>query len=108
VKEAMAMGDGHLLQRVVREFVKNAIWMAVVLGLLGAVLAAATDLSLVGTMAFGGVFVAVVAAIVTVVVIWSRAPDGTTRLGGHDYPSSPPGRGDRSGGGWDDVWKWPG
>ena len=102
------MRDGHLLQRVVREFAKNLIWMAVVLGLLVAVLAAATDLSLVGMLAFVGVFAAVVAAIVTAVVIWSRAPDGTTRLGGHDYPSSPADRSDRSGGGWDDVWKWPG
>jgi hypothetical protein len=49
------------------------IWMSVVFGLLAAVLAAATDLSLVGTMAFVGVCVAVVAAVVTVVVIWSGA-----------------------------------
>jgi ABC-type long-subunit fatty acid transport system fused permease/ATPase subunit len=109
VKEAMTMRDGHLLKRAGREFANNFIWMAVVLGLLVAVLAAATDLSLVGMMAFVGVFAAVVAAIVTVVVIWSRAPDGTTRPGGHDYPSSPPDRGGRSGGGgWDDVGKWPG
>jgi ABC-type long-subunit fatty acid transport system fused permease/ATPase subunit len=108
VKEAMTMRDGHLLKRAGREFANNFIWMAVVLGLLVAVLAAATDLSLVGTMAFAGVFAAVLAAIVTVVVIWSGAPDGTTRLGGHDYPSSPPYRGTRSSGGWDDVGKWPG
>jgi vacuolar-type H+-ATPase subunit I/STV1 len=108
VKEAMAMRDGHLLKRAGREFAKNLIWMAVVFGLLVAVLAAATDLSLVGMMAFVGVFVAVVAAIVTVVVIWSGAHDETTRLGGHDYPGSPPDRGDRPGGGWDDVGKWPG
>ncbi len=108
VKEAMAMRDGHLLRRAGREFANNFIWMAVVLGLLVAVLAAATDLSLIGTMAFAGVFAAVMAAIVTVVVIWSGAPDGTTRLGGHNYPSSPPYRGGRSSGGWDDVGKWPG
>jgi hypothetical protein len=61
------------------------------------------DLSLVGTMAFVGFFLAVMAAIVTVVVIWSGAYDETRRLGGHDYPGSPPDRG-----GWDDVEKWTG
>jgi uncharacterized membrane protein len=103
VKEAMAMRDGHLLKRAGREFAKNLLWMAVVFGLLAAVLAAATNLPLVGTMAFVGVCVAVVAAVVTVVVIWSGAYDETTRLGGHDYPGSPPDRG-----GWDDVEKWTG
>jgi hypothetical protein len=103
MKEAMAMRDGHLLGRAGREFGKNLLWMAVVLGLLVAVLVAATDLSLIGTMAFAGVFAAVMAAIVTVVVIWSRAPDGTTRLGGPGYPGSPPDRG-----GWADLEKWTG
>jgi hypothetical protein len=65
--------------------------MSVVFGLLAAVLAAATDLSLVRTMAFVGVCVAVVAAVVTVVVIWSGA-----------Y-GSPPDRGDGPGGGWESV-----
>jgi len=87
----MAMREGHLLKRAGREFVKNLIWMGVVFGLLAAVLAAATDLSLVGTMAFVGVCVAVVAAVVTVVVIWSGA-----------Y-GSPRDRGDGPGGGWESV-----
>jgi hypothetical protein len=104
VKEAMAMrSSGHLLRRAGREFVKNLLWMGVVSGLLAAVLAAATDLSLVGTMAFVGVCVAIVAAVVTVVVIWSEAYDETTRLGGHNYPGSPPDRGDGPGGGWESV-----
>jgi hypothetical protein len=104
VKEAMAMrSSGHLLRRAGREFVRNLIWMGVVPGLLAAVLAAATDLSLVGTMAFVGVCVAVVAAVVTVVVIWSEAYDETTRLGSHNYPGSPPDRGDGPGGGWESV-----
>ncbi len=97
------MRDGHLLKRASREFAKNLLWMAVVLGLLVAVLAAATDLSLVGTMAFVGVFAAAMAAIVTVIVIWSGAYDETTRRGGHDYPGSPPDRGDGPGGGWESV-----
>jgi hypothetical protein len=103
VKEAVTMRDGHLLKRASREFAKNLLWMAVVFGLLAAVLAAATNLPLVGTMAFVGVCVAVVAAVVTVVVIWSGAYDETTRLGGHDSPGAPP---DRDG--WDDVEKWTG
>jgi hypothetical protein len=103
VKEAMAMRDGHLLKRAGREFAKNLLWMAVVLGSLAAILVAATDLPLAGVIFFVGVFAAVMAAIVTVVVIWSGAYDETTRLGGHDDPGSPPDRG-----GWDDVEKWTG
>jgi hypothetical protein len=103
VKEAMAVrSSGHLLQRAGREFVKNLLWMGVVFGLLAAVLVVATDLPLVGTMAFVGVCVAVAAAVVTVVVIWSGAYDETTRLGGHNYPGSPPDRGDGPGG-WESV-----
>ena len=72
--------------------------------MLAAVLVVATNLPLVGTMAFVGVCVAVVAAVVTVVVIWSGAYDETTRLGGHNYPGSPPDRGDGpGGGGWESV-----
>ena len=96
--------SGHLLRRAGREFVKNLLWMGVVFGLLAAVLVVATNLPLVGTMAFVGVCVAVAAAVVTVVVvIWSAAYDETTRLGGHNYPGSPPDRGDGPGGGWESV-----
>ena len=104
MKEAMAKrSSGHLLQRAGREFVKNLLWMGVVFGLLAAVLVVATNLPLVGTMAFVGVCVAVAAAVVAVVVIWSEAYDQTTRLGGHNYPGSPPDRGDGPGGGWESV-----
>ena len=97
------MRDGHVLKRAGKEFARNLLWMAVVLGALAAILVAATDLPLVGTMAYVGVFAAVMAAIATVVVIWSGAYDETTRLGGHDDPGSPPDRG-----GWADVEKWTG
>jgi hypothetical protein len=60
------MRDGHLLKRASTEFVRNLLWMAVVFGSLAAILAAVTDLSLVEVMAFVGVCVAVMAAIVTV------------------------------------------
>src|SRR5918997_2813107 len=90
VKEAMAMRDGHLLKRAGREFAKNLLWMAVVLGLLAAILVAATDLPLAGVIFFVGVFAAVMAAIMTVVVIWSGAYDETKR---RRDPGSPADRG---------------
>jgi uncharacterized membrane protein YgcG len=101
VKEAMAMRDGHLLKHAGTEFAKNLLWMAVVFGSLAAILAAVTDLSLLEVMAFVGVSVVVMAAIVTAGVIWSGARDETTHLSGHDYPGAPPDRGgDWAGGGW--------
>ena len=95
--------SGHLLKRAGREFAKNLLWMAVVLGSLAAILVAATDLPLAGLIFFVGVFAAVMAAIVTVVVIWSGAPDEPPPLGGHDYPGSPPDRGGHWPGGWWDA-----
>jgi len=83
--------SGHLLQRAGRELVKNLLWMGVVFGVLAAVLVLAMNLPLVGTMAFVGGCVAVVAAVVTAVTIWSGDP------------SSPPDRGDGPGGGWESV-----
>jgi uncharacterized membrane protein YgcG len=98
----MAMrNDGHLLQRVGREFVKNAIWMVVVFGALGAILVAATDLPMVGVMVFVGAFVAVLAAIMTGVAFWSGAREDTSPGGGDSHPGSPPDRGDWPSGGWD-------
>jgi len=44
------MRDGHLLKRAGREFAKNLLWMAVVLGSLAAILVAATDLPLAGVI----------------------------------------------------------
>jgi uncharacterized membrane protein YgcG len=79
----------HLLKRAGREFVRNLIWMLVVFGLLATVLIFATDLPLLGVLAFGGVSVSVMAAILTVVVLWSGAHDETF-LSGHNYPGSPP------------------
>ena len=95
--------SGNLLKRAGREFSKNLLWMAVVLGSLAAILVAATDLPPVGVMFFVGVFSAVMATIVTVVAIWSGAYEETKRRGGHDTPGSPADRG-----GWDDLEKWTG
>ena len=93
--------SGHLLRRAGREFLRNLIWMALAVGLPAVILAAVTDLYL-GVMAFVGASVTVLAALVTVGALWSGAPD-EPRLGGHDYPGSPPEArgGDWPGGGWD-------
>jgi hypothetical protein len=89
------------LKRAGREFVRNLLWMAVVFGSLAAILAVVTELSLVEVMAFVGVCVAVMAAIVTVGVLWRGAHD-EPRLGGHADSGSPPEirGGDWPGGGW--------
>jgi uncharacterized membrane protein YgcG len=103
------MRDGHLLKRAGREFAKNLTWMVVAFGALAAILVAATDLPLVGAMAFVGTTASVMASIVTGVVIGSGAR-GETPIGGqqHHYPEgyypvgSPGPGGDWSdGGGWD-------
>jgi hypothetical protein len=98
----MFMRSVHLLKHAGREFAKNFVWMAVVFGAMAAFLAAASDLSLVGVMAFVGASVAVMGAIMTVVVLWSGARNKTLLSGG-DYPGSPPDRGadDWPSGGWD-------
>ena len=99
------MRDEHYLKRASREFAKNLVWMAVVFGSLAAILVAATDLPLVGTMAYVGVSVAVLASILTVGVLWSDAPDETPLGGGpDDRPGYPPsgGGGDWPGGSWYD------
>jgi uncharacterized membrane protein YgcG len=93
--------SGHLLKRAGREFAEDVIWMGVVFGSLAAILVAATDLPLVGTMVFVGVSVAVLAAIVTVGVLWSGAPEEWSP-GGHDYPGSHHGGGGYWPGGWGD------
>jgi hypothetical protein len=95
--------SGHLLKRAGTEFAKHLLWMAVVFGSLAAILAAVTYLSLLEVMAFVGVFVVVMAAIVTAEVILSGTRDKTTHLSGHDYPGASPHRGgDLVGGVWGD------
>jgi hypothetical protein len=81
---------GHLLKRADTEFVRNLLWMLMVFGLLGAILIAATDLPLVGVVAYVGVPLAVMAAIMTLVVPGSCAHEETPRGGGDDSPGAPP------------------
>jgi hypothetical protein len=103
VKEAMAMRDGHLLKRAGREFAKNLMWMAVVFGSLGAILVFATQLPLLGVAAFVGIFASAMAAIVTVLALWSGAHDEISLSGHNHHPGAPPDRGgDWAGVGWGD------
>jgi hypothetical protein len=81
---------GHLLSRAGTEFVRNLLWMLMVFGLLRAISIAATDLPLVGVVAFVGVAVAVMAAIMTLVVLRSRAHEKTPSGGVHHFPGAPP------------------
>jgi uncharacterized membrane protein YgcG len=85
-------------KRVGREFVRNLVVVLVVYLPLAAVLALLGAAPQRGLLIFGGVLVAVMAAIATVVVLWSGAHDETF-LSGHSHPGVPPeGRGL---GGWD-------
>jgi hypothetical protein len=76
------------MKRAGGEFLKNLIWMLGVFGSLGAILVFATALPLFGVATFVGIFASVLAAIVTVVALWSGAPHETS-LSGHHYPGVP-------------------
>ena len=72
------MRDGHLQKRVGREFVNNLAWMLALFGSLGAILVFATQLPLLGVAAFVGIFASAMAAIVTVLALWSGAHEDTS------------------------------
>ncbi len=65
----------QLLKRAGREFVRNLIWMGVAFSPLAAIVIFATNITLVGALPFVGIFVCAVAAIVTVLTLWSGAHD---------------------------------
>jgi len=67
---------GHLQKRVGREFARNLIWIFAIFGPLAAFLFAAGT-PLVGLLAFVGICVLPLAAIVTLLALWSGAPDET-------------------------------
>jgi hypothetical protein len=97
-------GTVPLLKRAGREFVRSLAWMLGVFGLLGAILVFAKQLPLLGVAAFVSAFASVMAAIATVVVLWSGAPDGTPLGGRNDYPGVSPEGGSLDhwpGGSWD-------
>jgi hypothetical protein len=76
-KEAMAMLAVQLLKRAGREFLRNLGWMLVAFGPLAAVLVFFAGVPLLGALPFVGIFVSVMAAIVTVLALWSGAHDDT-------------------------------
>ena len=91
-----------LLKRGSREFLRNLLWMVAAFGALGAILIFATQLPLLGVATFVGIFASAMAAIVTVVALWSGAQDETSLSGHNHHSGAPPDRGgDWAGGGWD-------
>ena len=54
---------------------KNLAWMLVAFGAVGAILVFATQLPLLGVATFVGIFASAMAAIVTVVALWSGAQE---------------------------------
>ena len=74
---------GHLPKRVGGEFARNLIWILAVFGPLGAFLFFAAGTPLVGLLAFVGICVLPLAAIVTLLALWSGAPDETLLRGYH-------------------------
>ena len=89
---------GHLPNRVGREFAKNLIWILVFIGPLAALVFFAAGTPLVGLLAFVGICVLPLAAIVTLVALWSGAPDETLR--GYYGVEGEGGYTPRSGGGY--------
>lgn len=90
---------GHLPKRVGREFVRNLIWILVFIGPLGALLFFAAGTPLVGLLAFVGICVLPLTAIVTLVALWSGASDETL-LRGYYGVEGEGGYTPRSGGGY--------
>jgi uncharacterized membrane protein YgcG len=106
MKEAMAMRARRSRKRAGKEFVRNLIWVLVAYAPLAAILAFGANTPVRGVLIFGGIFVPVTAAFVTVVVLRADAGDGRTwgesgyHSGGTYYPGFlDDGAGDGSGGG---------
>ena len=59
------MGGGHPLKQIGRDFVSNLFWMLVIFGPLAAIFVIAAGLPLLRVLVVVGSFVAVVAAVVT-------------------------------------------
>ena len=69
----------QLLKRAGREFLRNLLWIVVTFGPLTAALIYVTNITLVGVLVFGGVFVPVWAAVATVVMVWDGWPRDAAR-----------------------------
>ena len=91
----------QLLKRAGREFGKNLLWLSAAFSPLTAIVIFATGITLLGALPFLAIFVSVVAALVTVLTLWSGAHDESLLSGHKHHPGAPPDRGgDWAGGGW--------
>src|SRR3712207_9349984 len=80
-------------KRAGKEFVRSLIWVLVAYASLAAILVFGANTPLGGVLIFGGIFVPVTAAFVTVVVLWADAGDevvlrGDGRTRGESGPLS--------------------
>jgi hypothetical protein len=78
-KEVMAVRMGRFPQRAAKEFARNLSWLLVSYALIAAILTLSAVAPLGGVLLFGGVFVLVMAAVITVLVLWGG--DDEARLG---------------------------
>ena len=62
-------------KRAGKEFVRSLIWVLVAYASLAAILVFGANTPLGGVLIFGGIFVPVTAAFITVVVLWADAGD---------------------------------
>jgi uncharacterized membrane protein YgcG len=114
LKEAMAMRAVHLLKRGGRKFARTLFWMLVAFGPLAAILIYFANLPILLAFPYVVIFGSVIAAIMTVLALWSGAhdeaipsanrgmsPESAHSSGGTYYPGLLDGGGgaDGSGGG---------
>jgi uncharacterized membrane protein YgcG len=75
LKEAMAMRARRSRKRAGKEFVRSLIWVLMAYASLAAILVFGANTPLGGVLIFGGIFVPVTAAFVTVLVLRANAGD---------------------------------
>lgn len=90
---------GPLPKRAGREFARNLAWILAIFGPLAVLLFFAAGTPLVGLLVFAGVCALPLAAIVTLLALWSGAPDETL-LRGYYGVEDEGGYTSRSGGGY--------
>ncbi len=91
----------HLLKRAGKEFVRTLIWFFVAYAPLAAILTVFAGVPLRGVLVFGGVFVPVLAAVITALIVWVGAPGDFQPRDSHpDYHPGSAHRGFFDGGGY--------
>jgi uncharacterized membrane protein YgcG len=97
----MAMRDGRFAKRAGREFVKNLIWFLVAFVPLAIILIVLAGVPLREVLVFGGVFVPVMAAVLTVTIVWAGGAGDYHPRGSR--PGIYTGGGEGGHGGWYDC-----